>query len=200
MQILPPLNNKKRNKEKETLSLSSCPEPIRRYFAELRPERKRETEWSEFETLRKDFSDTDISTCFDYLAQKGTPPSGEPCHSPMAYLSKAINQVLTEAQALRMQEIQKAEHCAAQETRVRKELEKREHEDREWEHMSAAFDAAFSNESHKQQVISEFLLKSGLGFRPGSEAARSLAISAWWAEHHAINEPNGEITNETKNR
>ncbi|MEK7690566.1 MAG: replication protein [Bdellovibrionota bacterium] len=184
IKISSPLNNKKLNKEKEEnpLSLMSCPEPIRGYFAGLKPEKKREAEWADFQILRRDFSDIDIAACVEHLAGKGTSPNGAVCHSPMAYLAKAIGQVLAGVNAERSRERETICRGSALTNRARADAEEQDREEREWGAKASAFDRQFSDASKRRQIIVEYVRKSGLTFRPGSEAGRRLAISAWWSE------------------
>jgi hypothetical protein len=167
-------------------SLSELPESIRKYFAELKPQKKRESEWKEFETLLKDYSIQQISDSLELLEIKGTGGEGEsfrPCHSPMAYLSKAISQILNQAAQLREQK-------RGSEDRQRREAEAlmlRQERDFQEEQLGAQRNAefldAFPEPDEQKKAILEFLLDLP-GINPDGPVARQLAIGNWWSLKH----------------
>lgn len=84
-------------------SLSEISENTQKYFSNLKSQGKRESEWNAFRKLKADYPEQDISDCIEYLQKHGL-SSGELCHSPMAFLEKAIDQVLVKVQAARERE------------------------------------------------------------------------------------------------
>ncbi len=169
---------------KNNNSLSSLPPVLRDYFSELKPERKRESEWKAFQELNAEYSADDIADCFAIVESRGISVNRDGiestvrCHSPMAFLSKAIGGVLEEVQAKRSKARERAEReqREAQEKRLRMEKEAREAA--EWAEKERAFRRAFPGDDRQHEVIAEFC--RDLPFRPHSEAGRTLAITTWW--------------------
>lgn len=168
----------------EKNSLSQHPK-IHAYFTELKPAKKRESEWRAFISLQADYSDQDIADCLGLLVERGigTGESTQPCHSPMAFLSKAIGAVLPEATAKRRKSSERLERerREAETQRLRVEDEAREIA------IAAEKERAFENEfpSREQQleVLTELL--RGLPFGPTSQPGRILGIGRWWELHQS---------------
>lgn len=111
-------------------------EKIRKYFADLKPHKKRESEQIAYRGLTQDYLDQEIADCLDHLIRKGIcGPEGSriPCHSPMAFLAKAMDVVLAEVKEVSEREsVLKKQNAAVLETRLRLEREA-EARAREWE-------------------------------------------------------------------
>lgn len=88
----------------QTNSLSGLPEELQRYFTKLKPARKRESEWGAFLELKGEYSVHDIAKCLSWVTTRGlqgTNGVAITCHSPMAFLAKAIDRVMGEVRAER---------------------------------------------------------------------------------------------------
>jgi phage replication O-like protein O len=152
-------------------SLSAISENLREYFSELKPARKKESEWRVFLELKADYPVADIGDCFERVREKGI-------HSPMAYLAKAMSEVLGEVRALR----EKHRAAVAQEKaladQLQREREALEAEAREWECRERAFRRTFADEKRETDAIAE--LCRGMPFRAQTQAGRTFAIGRWW--------------------
>jgi hypothetical protein len=184
--------NSKNPKKPENSLAQIADETLGRYFADLKPARKLESELQAFWEIRSDYSEAEVSACFVYLGDHGLPGSGVPCHSPMAYLSKAIGQVVRDATI-------QAERRAATEAREQEEAEvqrRRSEEDAlaeaETRRREALFLAEFPSAEKQQEALMHYS-KQFPFFRSDSTVARSLAITAWWSERgeRDVREPEG---------
>jgi len=172
-----PYINQKPNKYKNS-SHSQIPENLRKYFDELRPQRKRESEQRAFEELQRDFVMTDIEAALVHVRRVGA-SGGEPCHSPMAYLASAMSEVLTVVRQEQEKEGKRMERAALLEAERRQEAEKEKLERQEWDRRELAFDKAFCGAGQQQEVIAR-LCRENKFFTTQGQAARSFAISSWW--------------------
>ena len=86
--------HKETNRKKISLSFECGDEFLKKYFIDLKPAKKRESEWEAFSGLKQDFSEGEIARALSFLLESGTPGNGKPCHSPMAYLSMAMGEVI----------------------------------------------------------------------------------------------------------
>lgn len=167
------------NNNKNIISLSNISIHLKEYFSNLKPQSKRESEYRQYQILREDFTDEQIIQSLSFLQENGLLHSGQHCHSPMAYLSQAIVQVLKAAQ----QKYEKHEKVAeSQRIQNMREVEMRENqrrEDAEIEIREKAFNEAFPTPVKQQEAISHFSKQYG-GFFKSKEMTRSLAIVAWW--------------------
>ena len=165
-------------------SLSALPAALQKYFDELKPAKKREGEWQAFESLQGDYPVDDISECLVLLQERGIKrrgPNGEetqPCHSPMAYLSKAMGEIFGEVELGR----QKARERIERERRdvvAARELEVTEaREAAEWAVKERDFGLAFPGEDRQHEVIAGLL--GNLPIRPNSQVGRRMGIGLWW--------------------
>ena len=166
------------------LSLPPLPEKLKSYFVDLKPAKKRESEWQALEGLLGDYSADDIADCLSMLQTRGIVrrgPNGEesqPCHSPMAYLAKAMAEVFIEVDSRR----QKARECAERERREaeleRQRLDEDAREAALWAKKERAFAEAFPSEAERRNVLAELLV--GLPFSPDSQPGRIMGIGRWW--------------------
>ncbi|MBY0471375.1 replication protein [bacterium] len=161
-------------------SLSSLPEKLREYFNELKPAKKRESEWKAFRELSGEYPLEDIAECFTVVSAKGVGgiDGAERCHSPMAFLTKAIGEVLQEVERTRVKvhERELREQRELQAKRLGLETEAREAA--EWAAKERAFKRAFPSEDRQQEVLAE--LCRGLPFRRNTVSGRIFAIGKWW--------------------
>jgi hypothetical protein len=172
------------HKERSNKSLSPLPQALKVYFSELKPERKRESEWKAFESLLSDYSAEDISDCFTEIQTRGVVvvrdgvESAERCHSPMAFLSRAIGDVLGQIQTKRLKARERAEREQSMAMEQQKRVETEARGAAEWAQKEKAFLRAFPGEGRQSEALTE--LCRNLPFRPHSEAGRSFAIAKWW--------------------
>lgn len=161
-------------------SLSSLPENLRNYFSELRPAKKRMSEWNAFLGLRGEYPVDAIADCLALVQKRGiaTGDTSSPCHSPRAYLSKAIGETIrqVDVQRLRAQEFVDRGRRDAEAHRMRHDEDAREAA--EWEQKVRAFEKTFPGADRQDEVLAELLI--GLPFRPNSQAGRTAAIGRWW--------------------
>lgn len=168
-------------KEKLSLSTQIQTEYFTKYFDEVKPRRKRETELQAFRELKSDFSEADISLALEHVLKHGMPGSGEACHSPMAYLAKAIGQVLGIAKSGQEKQRQKQDREA---TEIRAKEAQKAEEEREMQNSllrEQEFQKSFPGELEQAEVIANFGRKFPMLAQRGP-LLRNLAISAWWDE------------------
>ena len=171
-------------KERETIenknSLSQLPKKLRDYFAELKPAKKRDSEWNAFRELQAEYSEKDIADCLALVQDRGI-GSGEhaqPCHSPMAFLAKAIAEVMPEVEIRRQKVRERAERERREAEAQRKRADEEAREAAEWAAKERAFDRAFPGEERKREALAELL--QNLPFRPHTQAGKIMAIGRWW--------------------
>ncbi|MEK7691113.1 MAG: helix-turn-helix domain-containing protein, partial [Bdellovibrionota bacterium] len=176
-----PVTDFKRDSTITKQTLSPLPLPLQKYFDQLKPAKKRESEWRAFKALRADYSDQDIADCLELLLERGigSGDSAQPCHSPMAFLSKAIDSILPVLQAKRQKRQMREERelFASEAERLRNEAEAREAV--EWQAKEKAFCEAFPTEDSQTEVLAKLL--GNLPFRPNTKAGRTAGISRWSA-------------------
>ena len=151
---------------------------IDKYFDDLKPLRKRESEAKAFQELKNDFPEQDIADCLERVLAQGL-PGGEPCHSPMAYLATAMADVLRIVTEDREQKRKKAEREAQAEAQKQREHEEIEHENREWEKREQAFCRVFSDQDRQEEIIRELCQKNNFPINKG-KAARTYVVGFWW--------------------
>lgn len=167
-------------KKESKNSLSSVRDgKLREYFEQLKPARKAESELQAFWELRAEYCEVDLALCLEHLLQRGVPGSGDPCHSPMAYLSRAIGQIIRDAKAAQ-------EQRQALEVKVQTKLKReQEHaatevqEEMEFLRREASFVAAFPSQEAQRVEIARYLERYPY-FNSDGFMSRRLAIHAWW--------------------
>ena len=154
-------------------------EILREYFAQgsMTP-RKRHSELQAYHELKQGFADAQIAACVEYLARKGLPGSGERCHSPMAFLSKAMGQVLGLVQA----DASKREEALARVERERVEQESKVQEAAQEERLAIEREDAFCRAFPSAEEQAAAGARYGADFKflarnPG--LLRKLAIGGW---------------------
>ncbi|MGK5085710.1 hypothetical protein WDW37_20670, partial [Bdellovibrionota bacterium FG-1] len=165
-------------------SLSALPVALQKYFDELKPAKKREGEWQAFESLQGDYSGEDISECLELLQERGIKrrgPNGEesqPCHSPMAYLSKAMGDIFSEVELRRQKARERIEREQRDAEAARELQENDEREAAEWAVKERAFVEALPEEDRQHEVIAGLL--GNMPFRPDSQVGRRMGVGLWW--------------------
>jgi len=152
---------------------------LKTYLDELRPERKRLSEWQSFQSLCLDYSVEQISTALAWVRANGVPGSGESCHSPLAFLaSGAIQRVMSLVREVQQKQAQIAAKNQAQSVAERVQKEREVLEAREAAVMEAAFCWAFPTSERQLEAIGEFC--RGMPFSLVGQTARVFAMGRWW--------------------
>jgi hypothetical protein len=171
---------------KETLSPET--EELRKYFDSIKAPRKRESELKAFRELRAAHPEADISVAFAHVQSRGVGEKGEPCHSPMAYLAKAIESVIRvvregcESRRRQREQLLQAENAE----RLREQelaYEERQHQERE-----EALIATYPEAEAREQALRPYLDRFS-GFMRQPELIRRLAIRAWRSDSAEANQP-----------
>lgn len=166
---------------KNSLS-SDFPDSIANYFKNL-PIGKQVSERDFFESLQKQYTDVQIGNCLDHVSKTAEPTTGRTIHSPMAYLSKAIGNILPEVekrlreQVLRRErELRAAEEAAEQDRQA-------ERDQRAFELKEKAFEAAFPTIEIQAVELKKHIPALGM-LNANGRMARNLGISKWWDATH----------------
>jgi len=167
------------SKEKSKKALSPLSEKLQNYFDELKPVKKRESELRAFQALGTNYSEGQIELCLMHLQKNGTPGNREPCHSPMAFLGRAMGQVLDEATREASRQAARSVRQVQQERAEIERLETEAREAQEWARKERTFLEEFPAEWQQHEVLEEFC--SGMPFRPESVSGRMIAISRWFS-------------------
>ena len=158
-------------------SHSQLPELLQKYFDELKPAKKRESELKAFQELCLDYSSQDIVDCFSVIRDRGIGSGAEPCHSPMAFLSKAMDSVFAEVEERRKKSRDRAEREQRESNAKIAKAELEARETAEWEKKEKAFLTAFPDENRRQEILAEMC--RDLPFKLAGEAARVMGIGKW---------------------
>ena len=128
--------------------------------------------------IKTGYTEDEIALSLNHLAEKGMIGSGDRCHSPMAYLAKAIAQVLPEAQA-GQQRVTRAKNRSeelAEEERVRIEQEAKL--EAESVAREQAFLEAFPTAEAQAEVIRQCAERYPM-LDPNGKILRNLTIAEW---------------------
>ncbi|MEN9723894.1 MAG: hypothetical protein RJB38_1880, partial [Pseudomonadota bacterium] len=166
---------------KKTLSLQS--EKLREYFASIKEPRKRESEAMACRELLGAYPEGDIATALEHVQTRGIGERRGPCHSPMAYLAKAMGDVLDQQRKELESKGREASRKLREEQSQREQeqqsaLEQRRHEERE-----LAFCAAHPDPNEQERILGPYVQRFA-AFVHQSELLRRLALGAWEAAHH----------------
>ena len=105
--------------------------------------------------LREDYTEEQIASCVTFLQAQGVPSSGTPCHSPMAYLAKAMDDVLNEVNTSQAKESRRVRR---QQLEVAAERERKAAEAREvegWRLMELQFQETYRDEASRAAAIAD---------------------------------------------
>lgn len=166
-------------KYKNKDSFSQLPEVLREYLDELKPARKRESEMQAFRELSGDYKPEDIADCLMLILDRGVGGGGQVCHSPMAFLAKAMGEVLADVESARIKARENDERRAKAKLAEQRFAETEAREAEETAQREQAFSTAFPTEQEQLEAIAELL--RDLPIRPGSNVGRMMGISRWWA-------------------
>jgi hypothetical protein len=173
------INSLKDKKKNYSLTLEA--EALWPYLAQLKPQKKRESETAHFVSLRQEYSESDLVRALGYLERFGLPETGKPCHSPMAYLAQAMEQVLSAERIVREQESireqrEREERATAERHRAQLEVEERAVLGRE-----KAFSQAFPTPELELAYLNQIADRYPM-FNLRGAALKNLAVTAWWSE------------------
>ncbi len=189
-----PRDTYKNKEEKHSLkdipqfhSLTSRANSVQQYFSETMPSRKKEREEQAFQELREIYSEKDIAACLEEVRVKGLPGGGT-CHSPMAYLAVAIDNVLPRVREQEKRERRRAEEKRQLAEQAKRETEEAAHSERAAEVRERAFtrfvaEASITQGKDESVIIAEicrnhdFALPGGLA---NGRLARLFAIARHW--------------------
>lgn len=162
-------------------SLSQLPEKIREYFGDLKPARKRESEWNAFQELQRNYSAEDIADSLAFVLERGIGEGehAQPCHSPMAFLARAIGDVLSQVKTSRAKRQRTIDDQRAQAEAAKSRQTEQEREERELTLREQAFVRAFPSPETQQGAIAKYGAEYS-GVVPSGGILRRLAIGAWW--------------------
>ncbi|MBC7692811.1 MAG: hypothetical protein H7222_13700 [Methylotenera sp.] len=128
--------------------------------------------------MKTDYTEDEIALSLDHLVEKGMLGSGDSCHSPMAYLAKAIAQVLPEAQAGQEKFIRaknRSEELAEEEqVKIEQEAEL----EAEFLAREQAFVEAFPTAEAQAEVIRQCAERYPM-LDPNGRILRNLTIAEW---------------------
>ena len=153
---------------------------LQKYFDELKPAKKRESEWKAFEELQAEYPAQDIADCFTFVQEHGIGgvDNPQPCHSPIAFLSKAIGEVMPKVETRRRTAHERIERERLESEAQRKRADEEADASAEWERKERAFIKTFPCEERQKEVLAEMV--RNLPFRAHSQAGRIMAIGRWW--------------------
>ena len=167
---------------KHTLSKACMPsEDLNAYLDSVRAPGKRESERQALGKLLSFYPNSEVAEALRYLSAFGLPGSGEPCHSPMAFLSQAMDRVLEEARSALSAEHDRNLKRETAERQSRLQAENEAREEREFRKKREAFLQAFPSSQEQEAFFDHSRLKlKGSPFK--GEALKSIAICSWWDE------------------
>lgn len=92
---LPHFKQVSSNDNFKALTISVGSMAIQSYFESCQPMRKKISEFKFYSELSEEFSELEISLGLEWVMKNGVIGTREKCHSPMAYLSKPLKEVLS---------------------------------------------------------------------------------------------------------
>jgi hypothetical protein len=180
-----PRTFKKFQETKNSLSAAIANKSLREYFASIAEPRKRKSELMALQELLGAYSEADILIATRHVQAHGIGERGEPCHSPMAFLAKAIESVLVKArEASQAADMARSREVAARE-RQRLESEREKQEQQELDRKLREFDQAFPDSGEQRRVIQR--LTQAIPALP--EPARRIMAATVWAKGSAGQSP-----------
>jgi hypothetical protein len=159
---------------KETLSIDS-PE-LRAYFDAVKTPRKRESELRAFRELRERYSEGETLSALKHVQTHGVGGRKETCHSPMAFLAKAIESVMTSLRQT-ASEAESVQAIVAASLRAQEELRgQRDREEAAIAEKIAEFESAFPDLVERSRQRELFAHDSCLS---GNRARLVIAAQRW---------------------
>jgi hypothetical protein len=130
-----------------------------------------------FQELCEDYSSEDIVDCLTIVLKRGVGSAGQPCHSPMAFLSKAMDSVFVEVEETRKRSRAREDRDQREADAKRLQTEKDAQEAADWAVKESAFIAAFPSTSEQTEILAQ--LCANLPFKLSGELARVMGIGKW---------------------
>lgn len=156
------------------------PIALANYFSDLAPKQKREREQKYFKELTNQFEIVQVDRALEFLQRNGALEDGASVHSPMAYLSLSIRDVLakvkTEDETQERRRRSERQQQLEQEEKARNDAREAE----EAQRRELTFCGVFPNPERQEEVIREMCKKHQFGLKPEGKIARCLAIQSWW--------------------
>lgn len=172
--------NKTQETKRNSLSASDTKSTIEDYLDSLKSAEKRKREERALKGLRKDFPEEEIERALAYLKKSGIPSSGEACHSPMAYLALAIDEILSHLRKVQEKEID----ATAKKNRIQESETAKDREEEQELEEARLREACFLKAFPTPEECNPEILKMASRFPmldSNGPIVRNLAISAWWA-------------------
>ena len=176
-------------KYKTINSPSIVPNSLKSYFENLKPARKRNSEWRAFEILSEEYKTEDLESCVRHVQEHGIGTKKStftPCHSPFAYLSKAMTEVLKEVDRARKIRSVSENRFATSKKIEGEEREWQELKAREFSAMEASFLANFPTSEIQENIVEQMCRT--IPFRPSPGVRRLYAIQKWYGERENTNQ------------
>lgn len=161
-------------------SLSETPpDAIRNYLESIKPPLKREREKDCYLKLSLVYRSDEIIEALRFIRERGIPGSGDICHSPMAFLARAMNDVQTELQREALTKNNSEEKARQQEITETNERSANLRQQQEWERKERAFLSEFSTQESQEKAVSEWAAQ--LPWKLSDpKIKKNLAICSWW--------------------
>jgi hypothetical protein len=141
--------------------------------------RKRESEWLAYQGLVSQFALIDVARALEQVRRHGIPGSKEPCHSPMAFLSMGMGQVLAVLNGARAGADRTRLEAAERARKAQRELCNFQADAAAAREREAAFVAAFPSADEHTALVAQYAVENRL-LTPSGPIARRLAIANWW--------------------
>ncbi len=162
---------------------SELPGAIANYFAKLEPHVKKESEREFFEILQKQYTPEQIAHCLDYVQKTFEPTTGRTIHSPMAYLAKAIGDVLPDVEKRLREKVFRVEREILATEEAAKRDRQAAREQKIFELKEQAFLKSFPTPESQANELKKYIPAIGI-VNSNGRIARSLGISRWWDSTH----------------
>lgn len=167
--------------KKKTLS-HELPIGLQRYFSELLPKQKSERELKAFENLERQFTVDQVEIALGFVQKHGALEDKTPVHSPMAYLSLSIRDVLKRVLEENAASVRR-DKTEQQKIIERQRLQQQEDEEAAlFRKKEKAFCSAFPTQERQDDLIREICRRQQFSWNPQGQVARSIAIQTWWDE------------------
>lgn len=144
--------------------------------------RKLTREFQAYSELRQIRTETEILSAFQKVTQ--VRPGKSPVHSPLSYLTEAIDDVLKSGLKVRVSDAEKAERQAGEgvgsQGQRHSEKARESAEDMEWDLKKRLFIEFFPEVERRDKYIHGVVAK--LPWKPSPDHALNIAVSAWASE------------------
>ena len=176
-------DNIKYSKKSSLSQFHFASEKIGDYFSSVTAPKKRETEIEAYRAIREGFNESEIEIALLHVQQFGTLGDQMVCHSPMAYLSAAIGDVLRIVRDKTDMAAKLQNHQNLLLTQKQSQVDQEAAEDLEAAEREELFVGAYPSAGEQLAAIAKFSTRLPM-LNPTGPAARSLAILDWWKANH----------------